>query len=67
MVPKFIMPPVMQSIAEFSPLSWGLEAFLDIFVRNGNVTDIIPELTMLLTFGLICLSIAIVRFRFILR
>lgn len=67
MVPKFIMPPLMQSVAEFSPLSWGLEAFLDIFVRSGNVTDIFPELTMLLTFGLVCLSIAIVRFRFILR
>ncbi|MDT8317176.1 MAG: ABC transporter permease [bacterium] len=67
MVPKFIMPPLMQSMAELSPLSWGLEGFLDIFVRNGNVTDIIPELSMLLTFGLICLSIAIIRFRFILR
>ena len=67
MVPKFIMPPLMQSVAELSPLSWGLEAFLDIFVRNGNVTDIFPELAMLLTFGLVCLSIAILRFRFILR
>ncbi len=67
MVPKFIMPPVMQEIANFSPLSWGLEGFLDIFVRGAGVAEIIPEFLMLNVFGLICLSIAIIRFRFILR
>lgn len=67
MVPKFVMPPVMQEIANFSPLSWGLEGFLDIFVRGAGVMDIIPEFLMLNVFGLICLSIAVIRFRFILR
>jgi ABC-2 type transport system permease protein len=67
MVPKFIMPPLMQDIANFSPLSWGLEGFLDIFIRGAGVMDIIPEFLMLNVFGLICLFIAVMRFRYIQR
>ena len=37
MVPVFAMPPVMQTISIFSPLSWGLNAFLDVFVRGGSL------------------------------
>jgi ABC-2 type transport system permease protein len=51
MVPKFVMPGFMQEIARLSPMSWGLEGFLDIFLRNGNVSDVLPESLSLLIFG----------------
>ncbi len=37
MIPKFVMPHFMQTLSVVSPMSWGLEGFLDIFLRNGNV------------------------------
>ncbi len=58
MVPKFIMPPYMQDIATISPMSWGLEGFLDIFLRKADWVSVIPESTSLLIFAIICLSIA---------
>ena len=63
MVPKFVMPPFLQKLTAISPMSWGLEGFFDIFVRNGNVRDILPESFMLLTFASVCLSVAAWRFK----
>ena len=50
MVPVFVMPGIMQTISEFSPLAWGLSAFLSVFVRNGDVQSILPQTTRLLIF-----------------
>jgi ABC-2 type transport system permease protein len=63
MVPKFIMPEAMQHLANFSPMSWGLEGFLDLFLRHGNVSDVLPEAGLLLTFGSVCTVVATLLFR----
>ncbi len=63
MVPKFIMPEYLQTMTNFSPMSWGLEGFLDLFLLNGKVDDIIPEVLALLGFGLVSLMIALVMFK----
>lgn len=62
MVPKIVMPESMQTLSNISPMSWGLEGFLDIFLRSGGVRDIIPEAIALSLFGLISLSLAAVIF-----
>lgn len=62
MVPKLVMPPVLQQISSISPLSWGLEGFLDIFVRGGGVKEVLPEFLQLLAFAAACMSIAVLRF-----
>jgi len=62
MVPTFIMPPVMQSVAMVSPMSWGLEGYLDILLRGGDWRSIYWEAGVLIAFGLTMLSIAIVVF-----
>jgi ABC-2 type transport system permease protein len=51
MVPVFVMPRIMQTISEFSPLGWGLKAFLSVFVRNGDVQSILPQAIRLLIFS----------------
>ncbi|MCE5264564.1 MAG: ABC transporter permease [Deltaproteobacteria bacterium] len=56
MVPKFVMPGFMQDVARLSPMSWGLEGFLDIFLRNGNVSDVFPESFSLFVFGIVMLA-----------
>jgi len=63
MVPKFIMPPVMQRIAVISPMSWGLDGYLDIFVRHGSVRDILQEVAGLLVFAAIAGLVAVLRLR----
>jgi len=51
MVPKFIMPNAMQQLTVISPMSWGLEGFLDIFLRGLGVEAILPEAAALTAFG----------------
>ncbi len=55
MVPKFVMPEFMQRIANLSPLSWGLEGFLDIMLRNGTAADVAPRCGLLAGTGLVML------------
>jgi ABC-2 type transport system permease protein len=64
MVPKIVMPPVMQDITMFSPMSWGLEGFLNVFVRGADVSGILHEAGVMLGFGLICFTIGIARFKY---
>jgi ABC-2 type transport system permease protein len=63
MVPQNFMPLAMRHIAEFSPLAWGLDGFLDIFVREKSISDIFVYAARLLLFGLLCLTIASLRLR----
>lgn len=63
LVPKAVMLPIMQELAVISPLSWGLDGFLDIFVRGGGVDDVLPEALALLAFSAFCHAIAIQRYR----
>ena len=60
MVPKFIMPDFMQTLANISPMSWGLDGFLDIFLRGGGVGMILNEALLLITFGLVTLGVSMV-------
>ena len=36
-VPVFMMPNFMQFISNLSPMNWGLNAFYDVFLRNGGL------------------------------
>jgi ABC-2 type transport system permease protein len=63
MVPKFVMPGFMQDLANISPMSWGLEGFLDIFLRNGGVSDVLPESLSLFIFGVIMLTLTVFLLR----
>lgn len=51
MVPKAVMPPAMQELALVSPMSWGLEGFWDILLRQGGVSEVLSEVAMLALFG----------------
>ncbi|QFR50194.1 ABC transporter permease [Sulfurimonas lithotrophica] len=55
MVPKFIMPESMQSFADISPMSWGLDGFLEIFLKSADIWMVLNESGMLLLFGMVCL------------
>ena len=63
MVPVYAMPEIMQSLSAFSPLNWGLVALLKIFVRDGALVDVIPEVARLLGFAFFATFTAWVLFR----
>jgi len=63
MVPKFVMPGFMQNLADISPMSWGLEGFLDIFLRNGGVYDVLPKSLSLFALGMVMLSLTLIFLR----
>lgn len=58
MVPKFVMPPTMQAVANWSPMSWGLEGFLDVLLRSGGLRDLAPEALGLTALGLAAILLA---------
>lgn len=59
-VPVFAMPKIMQYVSQISPMNWGLNAFYDVLLRNGNVLDILPEINLLFLFFIITINIAII-------
>lgn len=59
-VPVFVMPKVMQTLSHISPMNWGLNAFYDVFLRNGSFIDILPEISLLLLFFIATTLIAII-------
>lgn len=63
MVPKFVMPPFMQRLAEFSPMNWGLEGLLTVLLRGGDVVAILPFVARLAVFAAVMLCVAVFLFR----
>lgn len=61
MVPVFVMPQMMQNFSIVSPMSWGLESFLDIFLHQASFTELIPNMAALGLFGLVLLGVAVLR------
>ena len=58
-VPVFAMPKIMQHISQISPMNWGLNAFYDVLLRNGNLLEILPEINLLLLFFIGTITLAI--------
>lgn len=60
--PVFVMPKFMQLLSNISPMNWGLNAFYDVFLRNGGFKEIIPEITLLFLFFAVTTIISIVYY-----
>jgi ABC-2 type transport system permease protein len=63
MVPVYAMPAFMQKISLFSPLAWGLNGVLDVFVRGGGAMDVLPQAGRLTAFFGACILLAWLRQR----
>ncbi|SKB86179.1 ABC-2 type transport system permease protein [Sphingobacterium nematocida] len=58
-VPVFVMPTIMQTISNLSPMNWALNGFYDILLRQGSWTAILPQLILLFLFFILTLLIAV--------
>ena len=61
MVPVYAMPPAMRSLSVVSPLAWGLDSLLALFVRGSGLAVVWPNLAALAGFGLFCLVLSWLR------
>jgi ABC-2 type transport system permease protein len=61
-LPVYMMPKPMQMVSVVSPLRWGIDSFLDIFVREASLKVIWLNLTRMLVFFILSLSIATLTF-----
>ena len=50
MVPVYAMPKIMRDISVYSPLAWGHDAFLNVFVRGGGLESVAWQVLALLSF-----------------
>ncbi|WP_250255776.1 ABC transporter permease [Chryseobacterium sp. Marseille-Q3244] len=58
-VPVFLMPEFMQTVAKFSPMNWGLNAYYDIILRNSGIGGIAKELVFFFLFYFFTVAISI--------
>ncbi len=63
MVPVFVMPAWMQSLARFSPHYWALQGYQDLIVRGQDLGAVLPETGVLLGFAAVFYTLAVLRFR----
>ncbi|MBU0763992.1 MAG: ABC transporter permease [Bacteroidetes bacterium] len=59
-VPAFAMPWFMRQISVLSPLNWGINGFYEVFVRDGNLKEVLPYSALLFVFFLLCTTVSIV-------
>lgn len=61
-IPVYLMPESMKLLSNISPIRWGIDSFLSIFVREGNVGSILVDVTKLVSFFIVALLISLYSF-----
>jgi ABC-2 type transport system permease protein len=61
-LPVYLMPKAIQFISLLSPIRWGIDNYLDIFIREGTLGSIFPNILRLLLFFVLAMIISIVTF-----
>jgi ABC-2 type transport system permease protein len=57
------MPPLMQNVATYSPMNWGLEGLLNVLLRNGDLASVLPQVARLGLFSALMLTMGFWLFR----
>ena len=61
-LPVYLMPKAIQTISLLSPIRWGIDTYLDIFIREGTFGIIFPNILKLLLFFVFAMIVSIVIF-----
>lgn len=64
LVPSYIMPSAMKTLALFTPHAWALAGYQDVIVRGLGVGQVLPEAGILLAFAGLFFVFALWKFRF---
>ncbi|HSU76601.1 MAG TPA: ABC transporter permease [Burkholderiales bacterium] len=63
MVPRFVMPGAMQTVANLSPMAWALDGFHAVILRQGNAAEIAIPCAKLLALAAALFAAALWRER----
>ncbi|OOF40544.1 ABC transporter [Rodentibacter mrazii] len=63
MVPTYVMPDIMQTVAEFSPMGWALSCFQNLLLNRYELTQIADYLIKLTAFGILMIGLAAVLYQ----
>lgn len=64
MVPSFVMPDFVQTLAHFTPHGWAMQGYLDVLVRGYGLAGVGTEVAALLGFAAAFFLVGVWRFRF---
>jgi ABC-2 type transport system permease protein len=63
MVPVELFSPAMQTVARLTPQAWAISGLSEVIRHSGNLTDILPQLGVLLAFATVLTGLATWRLR----
>lgn len=61
-LPIHVMPETFQYISRFSPIRWGIDNYLDLFIREGSFLMILPNCLRLISFFVLAITISLLIF-----
>jgi ABC-2 type transport system permease protein len=61
-IPVYLIPAGIKAITLISPLRWGIDAFIDLFVRNEGFSSIYINIIGLFSFFLLSLLISTISY-----
>jgi len=56
-MPVYLMPKNLQGFLGYSPMNWALTNFYDLFLRNAEIKNILPNVFKLILFGIGCFTL----------
>ena len=59
-VPTYVMPELMRNISYFSPLNWSLNGLYELFLRGGDIADVLLASLKLFVFFLLTMAVSMV-------
>lgn len=63
MVPSFLIPEVVRTVAMITPVHWAMQGFTDIFWRQQGMEGILAECGILLMMAVILMGVSALAFR----
>ncbi|HEY52475.1 MAG TPA: ABC-2 transporter permease [Caldilineae bacterium] len=64
LVPSFVMPDFVQTLAHFTPHGWAMQGFQNVLVRGYGLAGVWPEVAALMSFAAAFFLVGVWRFRF---
>jgi ABC-2 type transport system permease protein len=61
-LPVHLFPDAIQYMSLISPIRWGIDAYLEIFIRESSLLTVVPHILFLLLFFLFAMMISIFNF-----